>query len=133
MDDNYFSLFMLIFGGALLPYAAALSSGNYKLLPLRVQVSLRSKNKKGQTRHIAAVTAVTALPIVLGGFVGWLCGNTACLITMAVSAVLLIVLAVIRHKKNPRPAEPEEDEPETQEWYDYEEKDDYGHGGDDDE
>ncbi len=110
MDDNYFSLFMLIFGGALLLYAAALSSGNYKLLPLRVQVSQRSKNKKGQTRHIAAVTAVTALPIVLGGFVGWIWNNTVCLITMGVSAALLIAWAVIRHRCNAEKKRDDSDE-----------------------
>lgn len=131
--DNYFSVFMLIFGAALLLYTAALSSGNHKLLPLQVQASLRNRDKKGQTRHIAAVTAVTSLPIVLGGFAGLLWGNTVCLITMGVSAVLLIVYAIIRKKNNPRPEEPEEDEPDTQEWYDYEEKDDYGYGRDDDE
>ena len=65
--DNGFSILMLIFGAAVMLYAAILSSGNYKLLPLTVQPSLRRKDKKGQTKHIAAVTAVVAVPIILGG------------------------------------------------------------------
>ena len=61
--DNGFSILMLIFGAAVMLYAAILSSGNYKLLPLTVQPSLRRKDKKGQTKHIAAVTAVVAVPL----------------------------------------------------------------------
>ncbi|SEK63479.1 hypothetical protein SAMN02910353_01015 [Ruminococcus sp. YRD2003] len=96
--DNGFSILMLIFGAAVMLYAAILSSGNHKLLPLTVQPSLRSKDKKGQTKHIAAVTAVTAVPIILGGLAGAFWGNIACLITMAVSAAVIITAAVIRHK-----------------------------------
>lgn len=44
--DNGFSILMLIFGAAVMLYAAILSSGNYKLLPLTVQPSLRRKDKK---------------------------------------------------------------------------------------
>ena len=45
--DNGFSILMLIFGAAVMLYAAILSSGNYKLLPLTVYPSLRRKDKKG--------------------------------------------------------------------------------------
>jgi len=99
--DNGFSVLMLIFGIAILLYAAILSSGNHKLLPVTVQPSLRRTDKKGQTRHIAAVTAVVAVPIVLGGFAGLFGGNIVCLIVMGVSAIVIIIIAVIchRHKK----------------------------------
>ena len=96
--DNGFSILMLIFGAAVMLYAAILSPGNYKLLPLTVQPSLRRKDKKGQTKHIAAVTAVVAVPIILGGLAGSFLGNIVCLITMAVSAAVIILTAVIRHK-----------------------------------
>lgn len=96
--DNGFSILMLIFGAAVMLYAAILSSGNYKLLPLTVQPSLRRKDKKGQTKHIAAVTAVVAVPIILGGLAGSFWGNIVCLITMAVFAAVIILTAVIRHK-----------------------------------
>lgn len=44
--ENGFSVLMLIFGAAILLYAAMLSGGNHKLLPLRVQPSLQRKDKK---------------------------------------------------------------------------------------
>lgn len=96
--DNGFSILMLIFGIAILLYAAILSSGNYKLLPLRVQPSLRSYDKKGQTKHIAAITAIVALPISFGGLAGLFFGNIICLIVMFLSAAIIIVIAVIRHR-----------------------------------
>ena len=96
--DNGFSILMLIFGAAVMLYAAILSSGNYKLLPLTVQPSLRRKDKKGQTKHIAAVTAVVAVPIILGGLAGSFLGNIVCLITMAVSAA--VILRAIANRNN---------------------------------
>ena len=110
--DNGFSILMLIFGIAILLYAAVLSSGNYKLLPIKVQPTLRSKDKKGQTMHIAAVSAVTAIPIALGGLAGFFLGNKACIITMLVSAAALIANAVIRHRNSPEGQETEECEEE---------------------
>jgi len=97
--DNGFSVLMLIFGIAILLYCRALSSGNYKLLPLTVQPSLRKEDKEGQTKHIAAVTAAVAVPITAGGLAGLFWGNTACLIVMGAVAALLIVNAVIRRRK----------------------------------
>jgi hypothetical protein len=99
--DNGFSVLMLIFGVAVLLYAAILSSGNHKLLPIKAQISLRSNDKRGQTRHIAAVTALVAIPIALGGLAGLFRGNTICLITMAASAAVIIMIAVIRHRNKP--------------------------------
>ena len=96
--DNGFSILMLLFGAAILLYAALLSTGNEKLLPYRVQPSLRSTGKKEQVRHIAAVTALVAVPIVLGGIAGMIWGNLICLIVMGVSAVLLIAAALIKRK-----------------------------------
>ena len=97
--DNGFSILMLIFGAAILLYAAALSSGNENLLPYRALHSLRRTNRKEQVRHIAAVTAITALPITAGGAVGFFLGNLACLITMGVTAAIIITVAVILHKQ----------------------------------
>ena len=97
--DNGFSVLMLIFGAAILLYAAVLSSGNYKLLPIKVQPSLRSEDKEGQTKHIAAVTAVVAVPILLGGLSGALWGNIVCLIVMGASAAVLTAAAIIRHRR----------------------------------
>lgn len=108
--DNGFSVLMLIFGAAILLYAAALSSGNHKLLPARVQPTLRKTDKKGQTKHIAAVSAVVAVPITAGGLAGTFWGNTACLIVMGATAALLIVSAAVRRRN--RPDSPEETDTE---------------------
>ena len=108
--DNGFSVLMLIFGGALLLYAAALSSGNENLLPYRVQPTLRKTGRKAQVRHIAAVTALVSLPILFGGIAGWIWNNTVCLITMGVSAALLIAWSVIRHRSNAEKKRDDSDE-----------------------
>lgn len=60
--DNGFSILMLIFGAAVMLYAVILSSGNYKLLPLTVQPSLRRKDKKGQTKHMVMKSSVVRPP-----------------------------------------------------------------------
>lgn len=99
--ENGFSVLMLIFGGALLLYAAVLSTGNYKLLPYHIIPSLKSDDRAGQTKHIAAITARIALCPLIGGLLGLFLGNTACLIGMGVTAAVLIVLAVLRKKGKP--------------------------------
>lgn len=94
--ENGFSVLMLIFGAAILLYAAILSGGNDKLLPVRVQPTLKKRNKKGQTKHIAKITAVVGLSPLLGGLAGLWRGNLACLIGMGVTAVICIIIAVLR-------------------------------------
>ncbi len=100
--ENGFSVLMLIFGAAILLYAAMLSGGNHKLLPLRVQPSLQRKDKKGQTKRIAKISAIVALSPVVGGLLGLWRGNIACLIGMGATAVVCILIAVLRTrgKKN---------------------------------
>ena len=95
-----FSVLMLIFGAAIMLYAAMLSGGNYKLLPIRVQPSLRRTDKKGQTKHIAKVTAVVGLSPLIGGLIGWWRqSNTVCLIGMVVTAAVCIVIAVLKKRR----------------------------------
>ena len=90
-----FSVLMLIFGAAILLYAAMLSGGNYKLLP-----SLRRTDKKGQTKHLAKVTAVVGLSPLIGGLLGWWReSNTVCLIGMGVTAAVCIVIAVLKKRR----------------------------------
>ena len=68
--DNGFSVLMLIFGAALLLYAAVLSGGNHKLLPYRVEQTMRKTGRKKQTKLIAKITAIVALSPVIGGLLG---------------------------------------------------------------
>ena len=55
-------IFMLIFAGAILLYAALLAiTKDYKMLPRRAQVSVRPKNPKQYTVMIAKAVALCAL------------------------------------------------------------------------
>ena len=99
--DNGFSVLVMIFGAAILLYAAMLSGGNYKLLPLKVQPTPRSKDKKGQTKHIAKMTAIVGLTPLIGGLAGFWRGNLACLIGMGVTAAVCIVIAVLKNRRKP--------------------------------
>ena len=100
--ENGFSVLMLIFGTAILLYAAILSRGNYKLLPYRVQPSLRSKDKKGQTKHIAKISAIVGLSPLMGGLLGcWRGSPVICLIGMGVTAALSIAAAVLKKRGKP--------------------------------
>lgn len=98
--ENGFSVLMLIFGAALLLYAAILSGGNHKLLPGRVAPTLRQKDKKGQTKRIAAITAVVSLSPLTGGLLGLWKGNILCLIGMGAAAAASIVFAVLKKRSH---------------------------------
>ena len=97
--DNAFAILMLIFGGVLLLYGISLLSCNHKLLPLKVQPSLRKANKKEQTKTIGMITAIVSLVPVSGGLIGVFLGNTACLIGMIAAAVICIAAAILKKKK----------------------------------
>lgn len=96
--ENGFSVLMLIFGAALLLYAAMLSGGNYKLLPMRVIPTLQRKDKKGQTKRLAKITAIAALSPVIGGLLGLWKGNLLCLIGMGVTAAVCITAAILKNR-----------------------------------
>lgn len=99
--ENGFAVLMLIFGTVVMIYAAILSGGNEKLLPIRVQPSLRRKDKKGQTKQIAKVLAVTALTPLIGGLLGLWRGNIACLIGMGCTAVVSVIAAILMKRRKP--------------------------------
>ncbi len=100
--ENGFSVLMLIFGIALLLYAALLATGDPNLLPYHIQPSLRKENKKGQVRHIGKVTAICAVPIICGGAAGTYAGNRECLITGGVTAAVIIIAAILRRRSSKR-------------------------------
>ena len=97
--ENGFSVLMLIFGAGILLYAAVLSGGNYKLLPYRVQPSLRRRGKKAQTKRIAKISAIVGLSPLTGGFAGLWRGNIACLITMGATAAVCSLIAVLKKRR----------------------------------
>lgn len=96
--ENGFSLLMLIFGAALLLYAAALSGGNHKLLPYHIEQTMRKSDQKKQTKRIAKITAIVALSPLIGGLLGLLKGNTLCLIGMGVTAAVSVAAAILKKR-----------------------------------
>lgn len=96
--DNGFSVLMLIFGAALLLYAAVLSGGNHKLLPYRVEQTMRKTGRKKQTKLLAKITAIVALSPVIGGLLGLWKGNILCLIGMGVTAAVSIAAAILKKR-----------------------------------
>lgn len=96
--ENGFSVLMLIFGVALLLYAAILSGGNYKLLPYKIEQTMRKSDRKKQTRLIAKITAIVALSPVIGGLLGLWKGNLFCAIGMGVTAAVCILTAILKKR-----------------------------------
>ena len=69
--DNGFSILMLIFAGAILLYAALMAlTKDYKMLPVRAQVSVKPKNPKKYMTQLAKAVALVAVPVALGGLIG---------------------------------------------------------------
>ena len=98
--ENGFSVLMLIFGAALMLYAAVLSGGNYKLLPYNVEQTMRKYDRKKQTKRIAKITAVAALSPIIGGLLGLWKGNLLCLIGMGATAAVCIATAILKKRSN---------------------------------
>ena len=66
-----FTIFMLIFAGALLLYAALLGiTKDYNLLPYRATNSVKPKNPKKYTAQLAKAVALTAAAPAACGIVG---------------------------------------------------------------
>ena len=90
--DNGFSILMLIFGAAILVYAAIMAiTKNYNMLPYRAQVSVKPKDPKKYMTQLAEAVALAAVPILLGGAVGFwnaMAGLAVMIVGMAVCLYL---------------------------------------------
>ena len=86
--DQYASIFMFIFAGALLLYALLLAiTKDYKMLPYRAQIPVKPKDPKKYTVQLAKVVALVAVAIGLGAGIS--------LWNMAVGAVVMIVCVIV--------------------------------------
>ena len=91
MEYGY-SILMGIFAGAILIYAGLMALfKDYKMLPLRVRVSVRPKNEKQYMKQLSKVIALVALSPALSALTG-LWNMTAAFIVLIVSAVVFIWL-----------------------------------------
>ena len=85
--DQYASIFMFIFAGAILLYALFLAvTKDYKMLPYRARISVKPKNPKKYTVQLAKVVALVAAGIATGAGVG--------LWNMAVGAIVMVVCVI---------------------------------------
>ncbi len=89
---------MLIFAGLLLLYAALMAiTKDYKMLPLRAQVSVKPKNPKKYMVQMAKIVSLVAVVIALGALVALWNGLVGAIVMIAgVIAVLWIGTKIIR-------------------------------------
>ena len=91
MEYGY-SILMGIFAGAILLYAGMIALfKDYKMLPLRVRVSVKPKNEKLYMLQLSKVVALVALAPALSALTG-LWNMRVALIVLIISAVLFIWL-----------------------------------------
>ena len=68
--DHALSILLFIFSGALLLYAALMAiTKNYKILPVRSQISVEPKDPKAYTVQFSKVIALVAAAPALGGLI----------------------------------------------------------------
>lgn len=90
--EHAYSIFMLIFTGAILIYAGLLAlTKDYNMLPYHSRVSVKPKDPKRYTRQLAKVVALVALAPALSAIVGFW-SLTAAFIVLIVGAVIFIWL-----------------------------------------
>ena len=90
--EHAFSVFMLIFAGALFFYAALMAiTKDYKMLPYRARVSVKPKNPEKYMIQLAKIVALAALAIAAGAAVAlWNNGAGAAVMLAGVIAVLCV-------------------------------------------
>lgn len=89
MDYGY-SILMGIFSAALLLYAGLMAlTKNYRMLPMRAQVSVKPKNEKKYMTQLAKAVALAALAPALSALAG-LWNMAAALIVLFAAFILLL-------------------------------------------
>ena len=96
--EQGFSILMFIFAGALLLYAALMAATkDYKMLPLRAQVSVKPKHPEKYMVQMAKIVALVALAIALGAAVAlWNGLAGAAAMAAGVTAALWIGTKIIK-------------------------------------
>ena len=85
-----YSIFMLIFAAAILVYAGILAATkDYRMLPLKVQVSIKKKNRKEYCYKLSKVIALTAAAPAACGIVSIWSGIGAMIAFVAVLVICL--------------------------------------------
>ncbi len=88
--ENGFPIFMLIFAGAILLYAALMAiTKDYKMLPFRARVSVKPKNPEKYMIQLAKIVALVAVMIAAGAVIAlWNAAAGAVVMVIGVVAAL---------------------------------------------
>ena len=84
--------------GSLMLLAKLSKSKNYSINPLKMFTGNIKNSFIAETKYKTKEIVTIGAGSILGGLAGSFLGNIVCLITMAVSAAVIILTAVIRHK-----------------------------------
>ena len=96
--ENGFPIFMLIFAGAILLYAALMAiTKDYKMLPFRARVSVKPKNPEKYMIQLAKIVALVAVMIAAGAVIAlWNAAAGAVVMFVGVIAALWCGTKIIK-------------------------------------
>ena len=88
--NNGFSIFMFLFAGAILLYAALMAlTKDYNMLPYRSQLSVKPKDPKRYMTQLAKAVALVAAPVAVSGLIGLWSGIAGLIMLIAGVSVCL--------------------------------------------
>ena len=98
--EQGFSVFMFMFAGALLLYAALMAvTRDYKMLPCRARVSVKPKDPEAYMVQLAKIVALVALAVAAGAAVAlWKPAVGAALMLAGVIVVLWLGTKMIKEE-----------------------------------
>ncbi len=96
--ENGFPIFMFIFAGAILLYAALMAvTKDYKMLPYRARVSVKPKNPEKYMVQLAKIVALVAAMIAAGAAIAlWNAAAGAAVMLVGVIAALWCGTKIIK-------------------------------------
>ncbi len=96
--ENGFPIFMLIFAGAILLYAALMAvTKDYKMLPYRARVSVKPKNPEKYMVQLAKIVALVAVMIAAGAAIAlWNAAAGAVVMVVGAAAALWCGTKIIK-------------------------------------
>ena len=96
--ENGFPIFMLIFAGAILLYAALMAiTKDYKMLPFRARVSVKPKNPEKYMIQLAKIVALVAVMIAAGAVIAlWNAAAGAVVMVVGAAAALWCGTKIIK-------------------------------------
>lgn len=96
--ENDFPIFMFIFAGAILLYAALMAvTKDYKMLPFRARVSVKPKNPEKYMVQLAKIVALVAAMIAAGAAIApWNAAAGAVVMVIGAAAAIWYGTKIIK-------------------------------------